>query len=277
MTAALLDAPGVTTQYNWFTDIGGAVDPNSLSSVQLPASYGANPYNTGLIWFTLQLGIERAVTLNQLGIMGGPLVHANGQPNVGGVVTLALMQGFAAPSGYLYSQIATASVDLTDWVPGQFYWSDPLPNPITLPSYQGAIQYYYYISAICSVPYSVYTARPCTLRYGTTWGSVAYRPGFGEIPASTNNHLCFGGPVDVTLNNYVDLSTGSIAPTFALSGAPQRMGGLEAPLVPQIELKGRFGRAGVFEGDNNMIGGKFVLSASIAGGPLWKPARLCTG
>ena len=161
--------------------------------------------------------------------MGGPLKHADGSPNVGGVVTLTLSYISTHRLHWDNLNVITkTSIDLTTWVPGQFYWSDPLPTPVTVwgqmytPSPSRVINFYYVVAVTCPVPYSLYQNRPVTLRTGSSWGSMEGNyQGVGNNPV--NNHFCHGA-VDLTLANYADLGTASLAPTFALSGHVQAEG-----------------------------------------------------
>jgi hypothetical protein len=293
MTIALRDAPGVSSGFNWITDIGGPVDPNDLNSVQLAVSPDPQlgpPYGTPLFWFGLNTvyaydpnSTLSPNTFNQMGLMGGPLKNADGTLNVGGPVALTLVQTYFI-GGPSISQIPIAQtvVDMTSWVPGEFYWSPELPNPVSIWGSMlvyaygspANVFYTYTVYATCTVPYSVYAPRPCTLLNGNTWGSQPQ--GSYGVPYPNTDHLCFG-TVDFTSFNPKDLGTASLAPSVGLSGQPIRQGGLHSNLVPQIGMSGQLRRKNVFEGVNNMTGGNFVLSASMSGGPLWKPAKLCTG
>ena len=284
MDVAVRDAPGVSTPFNWITDIGPPIDPNSLTSYQLVGSSGA--YVGDLFYFWLNTvyntqtgavypGSAGPMIFNRMGILGGPLKHANGTANVGGVVTISLYQEPSTGGGL--SLIAQASVDLTTWVPGQFYWSDPLPSPITVwgqmftpPSH--LVNLYSIVEVTCTTPYSLYTNRPVTLLNGGNWGSKESANG------SNNDHLALGGPIDFSLINYADLGTAKLAPTFALSGHMQAEGriGALSGISPQIQFRSRLHTIGDL-GTADMEPSVILRATSMAGGPLWKPSKLCSG
>lgn len=232
---------------------------------------------------------QNALTANiftQMGILGGPAKNQDGSTNEGSIVTLTFAQFTTDFYGLDVTVLARVSIDLTHWVPGQFYWGPPLSNPVSVwgnlkYSDQNYLQYYYGIYAYCSTPYySVYTMRPCTLLNGQQWGSDYST---WNIPNANNDHCCYGGSVDLTSVNPQDLSTAFLTPTVAFSGQVRRRGDLgalpgqpEVGLRPQIQLVGQPRRAGAFDLSSMMV--KPVLNAtSMAGGPLWKPAKLCSG
>ena len=235
--------------------INGAYDPNLTVAQNLPT----------------------AMTFNQLGIMGGPLKNHDGTANVGGVVTITVSQALLSTSGEgAFTTIAQTTIDLTTWVPGQFYWSNPLPSPVniwgTLTYPTTTYTYVYHVVLTCTTPYSLYTKRPVVLRNGKAWSSGTLA--LGTIPG---DHLSLSGPVDLTFNNYVDLGRASLTPVFALSGQLQAEGHVSGPPIsPQILFRSKLRTIGELDGGD--IAPKVVLSAtSIAGGPLWKPSKLCTG
>ena len=273
MNVAVRDAPGVFSPYNLVTDIGPPVDPNSLVSTLLGGGsfvfsfVVSNAYNTQ---HTAAQNAATAMTFNRIGMMGGPLKNADGSPNVGGVMTIALTQITAGVPGS--TVIAQGTVDLTTWVPGQFYWSDPFPTPLniwgSIVKPTQTLGYTYTIAIIMpgSAHYSIYINRPVTVRNGQGWGTP-----------SVNNHLC-DGPVDLSFINYADLGTASLKPTFALSGHMQAEGhiGKLSGISPQIQFKSRLHTIGDL-GTADMEPSVILRATSMAGGPLWKPSKLCSG
>ena len=289
MNVAVRDAPGVSSGFNWITDIGPPIDPNSLSSYQLPSGgadvfyfFLGNQYNTAN---TTDQNAASAMTFNQMGILGGPLKHADGTPNVGGVVTLSLLQ--VPSTGGASSVLAQAGIDLTTWVPGQFYWSDLLPTPVHVwgqiytPSPPKITNFFHIVAITCPVRYSLYHNRPVTLRNGSSWGSM--QGNFQGVGSNNDDHFCLAGPVDFTLTTYADLGTASLTPTFALSGHVQSEGhfGASPPnesssFTPRIQLKSRLHTIGDL-GSADMSPQVVLAATSMAGGPLWKPSKLCSG
>jgi hypothetical protein len=290
-----------TTPYNLVTDTGGALGSGLGLTNTLPAtppSPGSpgNPDGQGFpaLWFTINLAWAGAAPdptqimyFNQIGVMSGPATNpSGGAPNPGGVITATVM-GIGDTNGTYYSEpVATTTIDLTNALPGQMYWSAPLAQNFsilgTVSNQPGQIlQSYYYVALKSTVNYVMYSGRSCTLRNGKVWGSHGGWPEQpGLPPAITADHIYAMG-VDLNLVNYVNLGAGPLAPTATLTGQVLRRGELGTPpaeLIPQVSLAGRVHRAGAFEGSNNLLVGPVLANpGGLSGGPLWKPAQLCTG
>jgi hypothetical protein len=262
-------APGTVLPYNLITDVGGAVDPNATTGVhELIAS---QPQSA--VYFSLTNMYEQPMTFNQMGIMAGPLKTPTGGSNTPGVVTLSL---WSLILGYADNPTleAQVTVDLTNATPGEFVWSAPLPTPFIIYGQIGADWEHPIWNIDVSAPsnYWVYSNRPCTMRNGNTWGSSS---DVNNVPE--NDHLCLFGGVDLNLTSYRDLGTGSLSPDVSFSAILKRQSGLgPVKLAPHIGLTGHLRRVGVFDGGNDLEP-SIVLNSTLAGGPLWKPSKLCTG
>jgi hypothetical protein len=276
-------APGTVLPYNLITDVGGAVNPNEITNVILLQPAPIEPLNDAAIFFTTTNAYDEtqtnngAMVFNQLGLMAGPshLPPANGGGvNTGGVVTLTLWQSLAGLNPE-FSIIAQTTVDLTNATPGQFVWSAPLSTSFNIYSSMGANRFNYNITVTVPSQYLLYIKRPITVRQGNTWGSARSSSGFSN---PNNDHLCAYGGVDLNNTRYPDLGTASLSPNVSFSGTLKREGSFgTVSLSPRIGLTGRPQRAGVFEGDNDMAPSIVLNATSMAGGPLWKPSKLCTG
>ena len=284
MNVAVRDAPGVSTPFNLVTDLGPPPDPNGIGG----ATIGSGP--APAFWFSLNTtyntqataaaNAATAMTFNRMGILSGPLKHPDGTSNVGGVMTITLLEGNvnAGPTSAT-EVLATTTIDLTSAAPAQFYWSDPFPAPISI---WGTIftppkTYYYtfYEFRLSTSPnYSMYTSRPCTVRNGNQWGQVATQAGALVL---ANSHLLAAG-VDLSFINYANLGTASLAPDFALSGHLQSEGhiGKLSGISPQIQFRSRLHTIGDL-GTADMEPSVILRATSMAGGPLWKPSKLCSG
>jgi hypothetical protein len=289
-----------STPYNLITDTDVAISGSS-QAVQIPAN-DAGPNGAGYpaIWFTSNLqwlgssrpggndpvaDASQVMYFNQIGIMSGPATFS-GQPNTTGVVKVTLVVVELQGNSTYYNTATSATIDLTNAIPGQMYWSAPLPQQFSVygqvyNGQPGLQQLYYYLAVQPPTAYAMYAQRSCTLRNGALWGSVGFPAQPGLPPVITSNHDYMVG-VDLNLVNYVNLGISPIVPTAALAGTLLRRGELGTPpanLIPQVGLTGVVHRAGTFEGINNLtVGGPILTNpGGLAGGSLWKPAILCTG
>jgi hypothetical protein len=211
---------------------------------------------------------------NYLGVMAGPAMQGDGvTPNTCGPVTVTLTQQYVygSPGQSLpVVTLATAIVDLTDAIPGQMIWAtDDLPPFPLIPgdSYGQRVYTIHVQISAADFPYYFYAGRPCTVQDGVAWGTGSASP--------SGNYQLVG--VNLTLATY-DPLVGDVGPDVALAGVLLRRGELRPKtLEPQITLSGGLWRAGVLGGD--LAAGEIVLAnpGGMVGGPLWKPAKLCSG
>jgi hypothetical protein len=297
-----------TTPYNLISDTDAPIDSQSgitffPSIATTGGPNGPDGVGTPAFWFTTTNtlwgsgrpgGLDEAADLaaamnfNQIGIVSGPATNPdNDAPNPGSVVAVTVIQIEPQPDGSYYdNQLATTNIDLTNAVPGQMYWSAPMANPFQVwgSVYAGQpgmmIQPLYYYIAVQPVnDYYMYGPRMCSVRNGNVWGSSGEWPMQpGLSPVITNDNLYAGG-VDLNLVNYQILGNSPLTPTVALTGRVLRRGELGSPparLIPSVQLAGQPQRAGVLHGDMTVDSVTFNAS-TLSGGPLWKPAQLCTG
>jgi hypothetical protein len=296
-----------STPYNLVTDTGGAPPNPTVDQIEMiyaaggpDAGPGPDGFGFPVLWFTTtnaNLGSGRPggddpvadaasiMAFNQIGVLAGPATNPNsGDPNVGGVITVNVVQMAPQADGTNYmSVVASATIDVTKAIPGNFYWSDPLAANFQIYGilWSGAVnqQIYYYLAMTSTVDYAMYATRPCLIRNGGQWGSSGesdMQPGLPPIIGTDRNYV-FG--VDLNLVNYRDLGTAPITPITKIAGQVLRRGELGAPhakMVPQIQLTGQPQRAGVLHGGMQVESVTFNAT-SLSGGPLWKPAKLCTG
>jgi hypothetical protein len=312
-TITLTAIPGWdSTPYNLITDTDVPLSTASgvITVPATPASVGSsqNPdgYGFPAIWFTSNLawlGSSRPggddpaadaaaiMNFNQFGVMSGPATNpAGGAPNPGGIITATLVQIEPQPNGTIYvNPTVSASINLTNALPGQMYWSAPLAHNFqvygTLYTGQTGLlnqQLYYYIALLSSVNYVMYTHRSCVMRNGKAWGSRAGWPAQPGLPPNITSDHDYTLGADLNLVNYQNLGAAPLAPNIALAGTVLRRGELGTPpaeLIPQFSLAGKLHRAGTFEGSNNLMIGTPILAnpGGLVGGSLWKPAKLCSG
>jgi len=208
---------------------------------------------------------------NQLGCMAGPSTRINTPtnddviPNPGGPVTVTLYSLYTTIAGT--NTVAQATVDLTNATDGQFCWSDVIePFQLYGSDYYGQLNFT--ITIQTNDPnYWFYGNRPCVVRNGVNWG---YQGG------PTGDWIRAQGPgVDCNYVTYADVS-GNLGPSVALNADVRRRGELrKSALVPQVTLGGAIRRAGELRG--GLVVPAIELSGNLSGGPLWKPAPLCTG
>jgi hypothetical protein len=206
---------------------------------------------------------------NLLGCMCGPATTDGVTPNPGGQATVTVTWEDAVTPPSL---LATSVVDLTNATPGQMVWANNVVPSFVIgdAGNNGAI--FYIISVQFDNPnYVFYGSRPCSVRNGLDWSAG----GSWGPPGGRTQQI----GVDLNLVTFDELS-GNLFPAVTLNSILLRRGELRPQtLQPQVKISGAPRIAGTLGGSLVLNRGDVILAnpGGLSGGPLWKPANLCTG
>jgi hypothetical protein len=253
------------------------VATNLITDLSAPTGSSNNNDQTTSIYrqalsFTLSNSLIFApMSFNLLGCMCGPAIKSDGSgdPNPGCPVTMQITWQDAVT---LPTILGSATVDLTNAIPGTMVWANNVVTTFTIGDAGNNGTIFYNISVNPSDPlYYFYDLRPCVVRNGNDWSDGAA----GEW-SGPGSHTQFIG-VDLNLVSFDELS-GNLFPAVTLNSILLRKGELRPkPFQPQIKLSGAPRIAGTLEGALAIGAPILANPGGLSGGPLWKPAKLCTG